>query len=64
MNQFGFIPKSSTMEGTSLIRKVKEQYREQKKNLHMVFIELEKTYDKIPRNFMLWALNKDKVPTK
>jgi hypothetical protein len=63
MNQFGFIPKSSTMEATSLIRKVKEQYREQK-NLHMVFIELEKTYDKIPRNFMLWALNKDKVPMK
>lgn len=51
------------MEATSLIRKVKEQYREQK-NLHMVFIELEKTYDKIPRNFMLWALNKDKVPMK
>ena len=41
-----------------------ERYREQKKDLHLVFIDLEKTYDKIPRNVMWWALDKHKVPTK
>jgi hypothetical protein len=30
----------------------------------MVFIDLEKTYDKIARNVMWWALDKHKVPTK
>jgi hypothetical protein len=64
MNQFGFMPGRSTMEASFLIRQVMERYKEQKKDLHMVFIDLEKAYDKIYRNIMWWALDKHKVPTK
>jgi hypothetical protein len=62
MNQFGFMPGSSTMEAIFLIKQVMERYKEQK-DLHMVFIDLENDYDKIPRNLMWWVLDKHKVPT-
>jgi hypothetical protein len=63
-NQFGFMPERSTMEAIFLIRQLTKRCVEQKKDLHMIFIDLEKTYDKVPRNVMWWALQKHKVSSK
>jgi hypothetical protein len=52
------------METIFLIRQLTERCREQKKDLHMIFIDLEKVYDKVPRNVMWWVLRKHKVSSK
>jgi hypothetical protein len=63
-NQFGFMPGRSTMGAIFLIRQLMEKYMEQKKDLHMVFIDLEKVYDKVTRNIMWQALQKHNISIK
>ncbi|RZC13746.1 DExH-box ATP-dependent RNA helicase DExH10 [Glycine soja] len=60
-NQFGFMPGRSTMEAIYLLRRVMEQYRMAQQDLHLIFIDLEKAYDRVPREILWKALEKKGV---
>ncbi|KAL3498426.1 hypothetical protein ACH5RR_041158 [Cinchona calisaya] len=51
-NQFGFMVGRSTTEAIYILKKLTERYRDEKKDLHMIFIDLEKAYDRISREIM------------
>ena len=46
------------------LRVLMEKYREGQKELHCVFVDLEKAYDKIPREELWYCMRKSQVAEK
>lgn len=51
-NQFSFMLERSTVEAVYLLRGIIEQYRMDQQDLHLIFIDIEKTYDRVSRDIL------------
>ena len=47
-DQFEFMPSRGTVDAIYELREMIQKYLEKQKGLHMVFIDFEKVYDRVP----------------
>ena len=54
--QFGFMPGKGTTDAIFIMRQMQEKHQAKKKELYYFYVDLEKAFDRVPREVVRWAL--------
>ena len=56
--QFGFMTMKGTTDASLTVRQMQEKYECKGKKLYFAIVDLEKAFDRVPREVIRWALRK------
>ena len=56
------MPGIGTIYAVFILRRIQEQYLAKVRKLYMCFIDLEKTFDRVPTKIVKWAMRKKGIP--
>ena len=52
--KFRFIQGKGTVNAISIVRRMQEKYQKKDKKLYICSVDIEKTFDRVPRKVMEW----------
>ena len=55
--QFGFMPGKGATDAIFIMRQVQEKHQAKKKKLYYAFVDLEQSFDRVPREVVRWAFS-------
>ncbi|VDP07820.1 unnamed protein product [Heligmosomoides polygyrus] len=61
-NRCGFVACCGTVDAIHAVRLLLEKHREKQKPVHFAFLDLEKAFDRVPREVIWYALRRHGVP--
>ena len=59
--QFGFMKGKGTTDAIFMARQIQENFRVKGKKLYFAFVDLVKSFDRVPREVISWAMRKLRV---